>query len=193
MATGSVFGRTKVLQISNCEIRDTKDVWTIVGFELVDLLNNLIWFINGTVSPIGCQFKSCRHLELSSCEVFNWANTTTNVSNMIELLDDVISTGVGTPSIFNAVVNKICVRYEMPRDELLGVRRYEHLVRARTIMINLMLEVYGVSLSELGRLLNIDHSTVIHHRRLKYMGQRFWSKDKTIHEEFKELKEQLEL
>ena len=105
VATGSVFGRTKVLQISNCEIRDTKDVWTIVGFELVDLLNNLIWFINGTVSPIGCQFKSCRHLELSSCEVFNWANTTTNVSNMIELLDDVISTGVGTPSIFNAVVN----------------------------------------------------------------------------------------
>ena len=85
------------------------------------------------------------------------------------------------------------IRYEMPRDELLGVRRYEHLVRARTIMINLMLEVYGISLSELGRMLNIDHSTVIHHRRLKYMGQRFWSKDKTIHEEFKQLKEQLEL
>jgi len=96
-------------------------------------------------------------------------------------------------NVFNAVVNKICVRYEMPRDELLGVRRYEHLVRARTIMINLFLEVYGISLSELGRMLKIDHSTVIHHRRLKYMGQRFWSKDKTIHEEFKELKEQLEL
>ena len=94
---------------------------------------------------------------------------------------------------FDAVVNKICIRYEMPRDELLGVRRYEHLVRARTIMINLMLEVYGISLSELGRLLKIDHSTVIHHRRLKYMGQRFWSKDKTIHDEFKDLKEQLEL
>jgi len=94
---------------------------------------------------------------------------------------------------FDAVVNKICVRYETPRDQLLGVRRYEHLVRARSIMINLMLEVYGVSLSELGRLLNIDHSTVIHHRRLKYMGQRFWSKEKTIHKEFKDLKEQLEL
>ena len=94
---------------------------------------------------------------------------------------------------FDAVVNKICIRYEMPRDKLLGVRRYEYLVRARSITINLMLEVYGVSLSELGRLLNIDHSTVIHHRRLKYMGQRFWSKDKTIHDEFKDLKEQLEL
>jgi len=94
---------------------------------------------------------------------------------------------------FDAVVNKICIRYEVTPHDLLGTRRFEYLVRARSIMINLFLEVYGISLSELGRLLKIDHSTVIHHRRLKYMGNRFWSKDKTIHEEFKELKEQLEL
>jgi hypothetical protein len=99
VVTGSVFGRTKVLQISNCEIRDTKDVWTIVGFELVDLLNNLIWFINGTVLPIGCQFQSVRHLELSSCEVFNWSNTTANVSNMIELLDDYQASGMATGNL----------------------------------------------------------------------------------------------
>lgn len=105
VATGDIFGRTKVLQITNCEIRDTKDVWTIVGFELIDLLNTLVWFITGTASPIGCQFQSVRHLEVSSCEVFNWSNSTVNVSNMIEILDDVISTGVGTPTIFNAVVN----------------------------------------------------------------------------------------
>jgi len=96
-------------------------------------------------------------------------------------------------NVFNALVNKICIRYEMRKDELLGIRRFEYLVRARSIMINLFLEVYGISLSELGRMLKIDHSTVIHHRRLKYMGDRFWSKDKTIHEEFKELKEQLQL
>jgi len=94
---------------------------------------------------------------------------------------------------FDAVVNKICIRYEVSKDALLGVRRYEFLVRSRSIMINLFLEVYGISLSELGRLLQIDHSTVIHHRRLKYMGERFWKSDKTIHEEFKDLKEQLEL
>ena len=94
-------------------------------------------------------------------------------------------------NVFNAVVNKICIRYEMRRDELLGTRRFEYLVRARSIMINLFLEVYGISLSELGRMLKIDHSTVIHHRRLKYMGDRFWSSEKTIHEEFKDLKEEL--
>jgi len=94
---------------------------------------------------------------------------------------------------FDALVNKICIRYEMRRDDLLGIRRFEYLVRARSIMINLFLEVYGISLTELGRMLNIDHSTVIHHRRLKFMGDRFWSSEKTIHQEFKELKEQLQL
>jgi len=94
---------------------------------------------------------------------------------------------------FDAVVNKICIRYEVTPHDLLGTRRFEYLVRARSIMINLFLEVYGISLSELGRLLKIDHSTVIHHRRLKYMGNRFWSSEKTIHQEFKELKEQLEM
>ena len=51
--------------------------------------------------------------------------------------------------------------------------------------------MYGVSLSQLGRMLKIDHSTVIHHRRLKALGQRFWTPEKTIHEEFKKLKEEL--
>ena len=54
-----------------------------------------------------------------------------------------------------------------------------------------MIEMYGVSLSQLGRMLKIDHSTVIHHRRLKALGQRFWTPEKTIHQEFKELKEEL--
>ena len=94
---------------------------------------------------------------------------------------------------FDAVINKICIKYEVTPNDLLGTRRFEYLVRARSIMINIFLEVYGISLSELGRLLKIDHSTVIHHRRLKYMGNRFWSSEKTIHQEFKELKEQLEM
>jgi hypothetical protein len=118
--TGSIFGRTKVLQISNCEIRNTKDVWTIVGFELVDLLNTLVWFVTGTTTPIGCQFQSCRHIEISSCEVFNWSNSTATVSKMIEILPDVISTGGGTPNIFNAVVNMNgCIVH--PEDDQVGL------------------------------------------------------------------------
>ena len=54
-----------------------------------------------------------------------------------------------------------------------------------------MVEVYEASSSQLGRMLKIDHSTVIHHRRLKALGLRFWTPEKTIHEEFKEFKRRI--
>jgi len=97
------------------------------------------------------------------------------------------------PQTLDSVVNKVCIKYEINKQEVLGERRFECLVRARSIIINLMIEVYGASSSHLGRMLKIDHSTVIHHRRLKALGQRFWKPEKTIHEEFKELKEQLQM
>ena len=92
---------------------------------------------------------------------------------------------------FQAVVNKVCIQYEVNKKEVLGDRRYQSLVKARSIIINLMIEKYAISLSQLGRLFKIDHSTVIHHRRMKSNGLRFWSTGKTIHEEFLELKDQL--
>ena len=95
------------------------------------------------------------------------------------------------PQTLDAVINKVCVIYEVNIQEVLGIRRFESLVRARSIIINLMVEVYEASSSQLGRMLKIDHSTVIHHRRLKALGQRFWTPEKTIHEEFKKLKEEL--
>ena len=95
------------------------------------------------------------------------------------------------PQTLDAVINKVCVKYEVSKQEVLGIRRFESLVRARSIIINLMVEVYEASSSQLGRMLKIDHSTVIHHRRLKALGQRFWTPEKTIHEEFKKLKEEL--
>ena len=95
------------------------------------------------------------------------------------------------PASFNAVVNKVCIRYEVNKNEVLGDRRFSSLVRARSIIINLMIEKYPISLSQLGRMFKIDHSTVIHHRRMKANGLRFWGANKTIHEEFKKLKEEL--
>ena len=51
------------------------------------------------------------------------------------------------PQTLDAVVNKICIQYEVNKQEVLGPRRFEFLVRARSIIINLMIEMYGVSLS----------------------------------------------
>jgi hypothetical protein len=102
---GDIFGRTAVLSITNCEIRNTQDVWTIIGFELVDLLNNLIWFCTGS---IGCQFQSVRHIEMTSNETFNWYLEGSNpkafyhTGKMIQILDDVISTGLRDGVIGNS-------------------------------------------------------------------------------------------
>ena len=95
------------------------------------------------------------------------------------------------PASFDAVVNKVCVKYEVNKQEVLGDRRFEFLVRARSIIINLMIEKYPISLSQLGRLFKMDHSTIIHHRRMKSNALRFWSNDKTIHKEFEILKKEL--
>lgn len=96
-------------------------------------------------------------------------------------------------STFEAVVNKVCIQYEVNKQEVLGDRRYQSLVKARSIIINLMIELHKVSLSQLGRMFGMDHSTIIHHRRMKFSQKRFWSNEKTIHEEFKVLKEQLSI
>ena len=74
---------------------------------------------------------------------------------------------------------------------MLGDRRFQSLVRARSIIINLMIELHKVSLSQLGRMFGMDHSTIIHHRAMKFNRKRFWSSEKTIHEEFEILKKQL--
>jgi len=92
---------------------------------------------------------------------------------------------------FEAVVNRVCIQYEVNKKEVLGDRRYQSLVKARSIIINLMIELHKVSLSQLGRMFGMDHSTIIHHRAMKFNRERFWSSEKTIHEEFKKLKEQL--
>jgi chromosomal replication initiation ATPase DnaA len=92
---------------------------------------------------------------------------------------------------FESVVNKVCIQYEVNKKEVLGNRRYQSLVKARSIIINLMIELHKVSLSQLGRMFGMDHSTIIHHRAMKFNRQRFWSSEKTIHEEFEKLKKQL--
>ena len=94
-------------------------------------------------------------------------------------------------STFEAVVNKVCIQYEVSKQEVLGDRRFSSLVKTRSIIINLMIELHKVSLSQLGRMFGMDHSTIIHHRSMKFNRERFWSSEKTIHEEFKKLKEQL--
>ena len=67
-------GRNKVLTIINCQFRNCFDVWHIEGFDLVDIQNTLVWYIQA--SAIGCHFKNVSKLQLSSCEYVRWFDET---------------------------------------------------------------------------------------------------------------------
>jgi hypothetical protein len=94
------YGRTKVLQVFGCEFRGCYNIMTVTGFELVDLNNTLCWYTTGT---IGFQFRDVRHLEISSCEMYNWfdeaTGTTYSTASMIELLAN------GVDNVGFAVIN----------------------------------------------------------------------------------------
>ena len=73
------FGRVKVLSIESCEVRNSNDVWDITGYELVDVKDVLCWYVSGSEASMA--FQSNRHLEINSCEIFNWHSETTPPTN----------------------------------------------------------------------------------------------------------------
>jgi len=85
-------GRDKVLTIINCQFRNCFDVWFIEGFDLVDIQNTLVWYIEATT--IGCHFKNVSKLQLSSCEYVRWFDET-NIANSLGAWDAVTSYSLG--------------------------------------------------------------------------------------------------
>ena len=67
-------GRNKILTIVNCQFRNCFDVWYIEGFDLIDIQNTIVWYVEATT--IGCQFKNVSKLQLSSCEFVRWFDET---------------------------------------------------------------------------------------------------------------------
>ena len=106
------YGRTKVLELFNLKIANTTNIWRIEGFELVDVSNCLFWYISD--GTLGCQFSSIRHLEISSCEFYNWFEEG-NIGNLdfyhqIELDENVIpvldpTAGFGVVNINGCIVH----------------------------------------------------------------------------------------
>lgn len=68
------YGRTKVVQVFGCEFRGCNGLIFLKGYELVDINNTLIWYHTG---PKGLIFNDVRHLEISSCELYNWFDEAT--------------------------------------------------------------------------------------------------------------------
>lgn len=101
-------GRDKVLTIINCQFRNCFDVWFIEGFDLVDIQNTLVWYIEATT--IGCQFKNVSKLQLSSCEYVRWFDETSiptptgyATTPMVELLNNGGGNGFGAVNIGGSI------------------------------------------------------------------------------------------
>jgi hypothetical protein len=101
-------GRDKVLTIINCQFRNCFDVWYIEGFDLVDIQNTLVWYVEATT--IGCHFKNVSKLQLSSCEFVRWFDETSIPTPsgyatvpMVELLDDGGGSGFGAINISGSI------------------------------------------------------------------------------------------
>jgi hypothetical protein len=67
-------GRLKVLTLINLQFRGCYDVHHIEGFDLVDIQNCLFWYIQATT--MGCHFKNCSKLQITSCEFVRWFDET---------------------------------------------------------------------------------------------------------------------
>ncbi len=106
-------GRTKVLELQNLLVSGSTNVWIIRGFELVDVGNCLFWYIYG--GTIGCQFQSCRDLEISSCEFYNWyeLGTPANIDlyRLIEILPNLYSVGNGVVNINASIIHPETIQY----------------------------------------------------------------------------------
>jgi hypothetical protein len=69
-------GRSKVLEIVNCQIRNCFNVIDVNGFDLVDISNTLFFYVQAPT--IGCRFRDTSKLEISSCEMIRWYDETNN-------------------------------------------------------------------------------------------------------------------
>jgi len=75
-ASGFNNGRTKVLEIINCQFRNCYNVMDIDGFDLVDISNTLFFYIQAP--SIGLRFRDTSKIEFASCELIRWYDETTN-------------------------------------------------------------------------------------------------------------------
>jgi len=89
--------------------------------------------------------------------------------------------------MIDSLINKVCIRLETPKDQVLGKCRKGYLVRARSLIHNVLREKYYMSLPMIGHYFNQDHTTVLNSVQMKQDKRRFWKEDETIRKDFESL------
>jgi chromosomal replication initiation ATPase DnaA len=91
----------------------------------------------------------------------------------------------------NQVIDKVCKRCLVSKHDLFSKSRTREVVRARSILYNLLHETYNISIASMGRVFNQDHTTVLHSLNNKQNKKNYWGPENTIWEEFKQLQQEL--
>ena len=90
-------------------------------------------------------------------------------------------------NVIDSVLNKVCIKYEIKKEDLFAKKRTKDIVRARNIIHNILNEKYKMTLTDIGKIFNQDHTTVLYSIQMKFNGKRYWGLDQTIWQEFDEL------
>jgi hypothetical protein len=116
-ASGFNNGRTRVLEIVNCQFRNCYNVMNVDGFDLVDISNTLFFYIQAP--SIGLSFRDTSKLEISSCELIRWYDETTNPTPSGWATCSMIELRANNFASFGAVNINGCIIH--PQQEQIGI------------------------------------------------------------------------
>ncbi len=110
------------------------------------------------------------------------------LENAKECVSDLLDGQIPTESMINRCFNAIFTKYGVTKDELTGQKRTKEIVGARHIAIYLIRNTVEMSLPNIGKIFNRDHTTMM--SSIENVEKRMKT-DKSFKREIEELKKQI--
>jgi chromosomal replication initiation ATPase DnaA len=91
--------------------------------------------------------------------------------------------------IADDIVSKSIDMYDVSLEDFISIKRLHPIVQARSVAINLIKEVLNLSLNNVSMFIGKrDHTTMIHHIRMKHNKEHLWQEGKRIWEDYDKIK-----
>jgi len=94
---------------------------------------------------------------------------------------------INNQQIVETIFDKVIEYYQVQRSELIGKCRDQYLVIPRSMIANLMRECTALTYPEIARILNKDHTSVLHYVKTRLTKSSFW-KEPNNHKIYSEIK-----
>lgn len=87
----------------------------------------------------------------------------------------------------NNIIDSVCNMYALTKEGIIAKSRLSIICQARSLILNILFDNFDLSLSHIGRMFNMDHSSVLHHVRLKLYNKRYWTPDSPTWNDYQEI------